>query len=309
MSLSSDYVQGLASNFASADFGDAEDMRPLGADFDIGGHGSSKPYTEAVDSLLQKHMDEIRGKSTAALNLSTTWRRRLKEFMSTRNNELLDYLKLSVQSHPVLGPGEILIRRFGNPQVSPTHASVRDMVLDLSGEDVIAELSTAVENFRGEGGLKDYAAATRLIYDEYRIAGDEVLKQQASLKAKLDRLDRIQGKIAVLFDIQENDETAQLMESTERYLKKVFEENQIEAEYKAVIAAYRRFAALRDIVLMSRSLLAQESEPICSICLNESVAFAVVPCGHTFCQTCVRRQHHQCYMCRGAIKDRVKLYF
>jgi hypothetical protein len=91
MSLSTDYIAGLASNFAAADFGDAEDMRPLAADFDIGGHGSSTPYTGAVDAILQKQMEEIRGKTAAALNLSTTWRRRLKEFMSTRNNELLDY--------------------------------------------------------------------------------------------------------------------------------------------------------------------------------------------------------------------------
>jgi hypothetical protein len=95
----------------------------------------------------------------------------------------------------------------------------------------------------------------------------------------------------------------------EGYLAKVFHDNVIEENYKKLIGAYRRFAVLRDVVTMSRSLLLQESEPICGICLAESVTFALTPCGHTYCQTCVRRQHAQCFMCRAAFKEKVKLFF
>lgn len=295
--------------FASADFGDAEDMRPLGAYFDIGGHGSSTPYTAALTGVLAKHTEEIKGKTMAALNLPSGWKKRLRDFIAMKNGDLLDFLKVSVNSHPTLGPAETLLRRFGNPSVSPSHPSVRDLVLDVSGTDHVAEMNKVLETFRGESPLKDYASQTRIIFDEYRTAGDEILSAQAALKMKLDRLDRIQGRITGLLEIEGNEKYGNLMEATEEYLKKVYEDSAIEADYKALVQAYRKFAVLRDIVTMSRALVAQENEPICSICLHEPVQYALSPCGHTFCQTCLRRQAPTCFMCRTAIKDRVKLYF
>ena len=129
------------------------------------------------------------------------------------------------------------------------------------------------------------------------------------MKGKLDRFDRIQGRIIHLFEIDPNESYDDLMKATEAYLKRVFEGNMIEDCYKTLIQAYRRFAILRDVVSMTRTLLAQESEPICSICLDESVSYVLTPCGHTLCQTCMRRQNGQCFMCRVIIKDKVKLFF
>ena len=99
------------------------------------------------------------------------------------------------------------------------------------------------------------------------------------------------------------------MKANEEYLEMIYKENQIEDDYKKVIEAYRRFVALRDVVMTSRGIVAQESEPLCSICLDEPVAFTLTPCGHTFCQTCIRRQNGTCFICRSAIRDKVKLYF
>jgi hypothetical protein len=299
------------SGYAPADFADAEDLRPLGAVFDIGGHGSMTPYSTAMNSVIQKHMDEIRQGVASTLNLPTGWKKRLREFISQKNNDLLDFLKLTPQNHPTLGPGEVILRRFGSPQVGPQHHSVREFVLDASGATAatIEEIEAALDAARTEGGFKGYVGQTRMLYEEYRKAGDEVLKAQAGLKVHLDRLDRVQGKLAGLFEIDANDKYEPLLKATEDYLRKIYEENKIEAEYEATIKAYRRFAALRDVVLMSRALTAQENEPICSICLQDPVVFAVSPCGHTYCQNCVRRQNNQCYMCRGPIKERVRLYF
>jgi hypothetical protein len=313
MSYGSPTLGGLSapSGFAPADFGDAEDMQPLGAAFDIGGNGSATPYSDAVGAMVTKHMDEIRGKTATALQLAAHWKKRLREFLNQKNTELLDFLSLRPSSHPAIGPGELLLRRFGNPQVTPSHPSVREFLMDVSGEDVIGEISTVLTKAAAAagGGLQGYAEQTRCLFEEYRVAGDAVLTQQAALKAKLDALDRVQGKLTGLFEIQPNSKFEPLAEATEAYLKLIFEENQIEKDYKALITAYRRFAAMRDTVTLSRTLLAQESEPICSICLNESVSFALVPCGHTFCATCMRRQNGTCYMCRNAIRDRVKLFF
>jgi len=181
--------------------------------------------------------------------------------------------------------------------------------VDNSGADHVPSINEAVDKARGqETGLKAHAIATQYIYEQYRQAGEEILLQQGLLKAKLDKLDRLQGRLSGLFEIDVNEAHTQLLESVEAYLKKVFEENQVSVEYGALIAAYKRFITLRDTVQMMRSS-AVESEPLCSICLSDTVSYTMTPCGHTFCQTCVRRQGNSCPMCRTAIKERVRIYF
>lgn len=296
-----------AGPYAPADFVDANEISP--AVFDIGGNGSATPYSNAVNAIVTKNHDEIKNKVVSAMNLANTWKRRLRDFMSKKNNELLEFLARAVPAHPVLGPAELLLRKFGNPQVTPTHASVRDMIIDISGASAIEELNASLLSVSGTSPLKDYAAQTVVIYDQYKEAGDAVLKAQQSLKCKLDKLDRIQGKISVLFEIEPNEKYEPLLKANEEYLQKIFDDSQIEEDYNAVIQAYRRFITLRDVVTMSRSAGLQEKEPLCSICLEESVSYTLTPCGHTFCQVCVRRQTNQCFICRTNVKERVRLYF
>lgn len=299
------------SGYAPADFEDADEVRPLSLMFDVGGHGSNTPYAAAVNAIIHKTADEAKAKAMALLNLPSGWKRHLREFINTKNNEILDFLKLSVPSHNVLGPGEILLRRFGNPQVTPNHPSVRDMIFDVSGaaEETLTEMNNLLDKFKDEGNLTNYANQTRVIYDEYRIAGDELLRQQQYLKATLDKFDRIQSRVTGLLEIEPNDKYQPLMEASEAYLKKIFDDNKIEENYNKLIQAYRRFITLRDVVTMSRSMLSYESEPLCSICLNETVSYTLSPCGHTLCNTCVKRQNGHCFMCRNPIKEKVKIYF
>jgi len=295
--------------FASADFDLAEDTMPTGAMLDIGGNGQPDPYSTAVTSILDKQFHEIREKTSASMYTSSQWKRRFRDFMAKKNNELLDFLKLSVPHHPTLGPGEMLLRRFGNPQVTPTHPSVRDFVLDGSGCPALEDINAALVALSGEAPLKDYIAQTQAIFEMYREAGEDALKAQAALKMKLDKLDRIQGKISGLFEIEPNETYEPLMQANEAYLKKVYDDTKIGEDYDKLVSAYRRFVALREVATTARTVLAQESEPLCSICLDETVAFALNPCGHTFCQTCIRKQNGVCFICRTHIKDKLKLFF
>jgi hypothetical protein len=299
-----------SAGFAPADFGSAEDSAPTAAMFDVGGHGQQNPYTLAVGGMLNKHIEEIRGKAVAAMNLNTSWKRRFREFMSKKNNDLIDFLKVEVPLHPVFGRGEILLRRFGNPQCTVTHPSVRDMILDISGETCIEEVNAAMTALSGSGPLKDLAAHITLIYDLYKEAGEAAIVAQNALKVKMDKLDKLQGKLANLFEIDVNEKYEALMEANEAYLKQVFHEANIETEYKAVVDAYRRFIILRDIVLLTKTHSAAENAPLCSICVEEGVSHALTPCGHTFCQNCIRKHtSNSCFICRANVRDKIRLYF
>ena len=91
--------------FSPADFGDAEDLRPTAAIFDIGGNGSLTPYTTATNAILSKHIDEIKQKTAAALTMPSGWKKRLRDFLAQKNTQLLDFLAVNVNSHPTLGKG------------------------------------------------------------------------------------------------------------------------------------------------------------------------------------------------------------
>ena len=295
--------------FASADFESADDSIPTAAFLDIGGNGQADPYSMAVGSILDKQFHEIREKSSTTLYNSSQWKRRFRDFMGKKNNDLLDFLKVTVAHHPTLGPGEVLLRRFGNPQVTPTHPSVRDFILDASGSPVDEEVNAALVALNGGTPINDYIVKTQGIFEMYREAGDEALKAQSLLKIKLDKLDRIQGKISGLFEIDQNENYEPLMQANEAYLKKVYEDTRIQEEYEKLVKAYRRFVTLREVATTARTVLAQESEPLCSICLEESVSFALNPCGHTFCQSCIKKQNGVCFICRTHIKDKLKIFF
>jgi len=295
--------------YASAAFGDAEDDRPAAITFDIGGNGSATPYTGAISGLLMKHLDEIRQKSAAAVGVPNGWKRKLRDFLATKNKDLMDFLSVSISSHPTLGRGEAILRKFGNVNLHPGHPSVRDLVLDASGADYTREVNEALMGLRTTDALKDYLVTMRHLFDQYREAGEEALRHETALRQKIDTLDKIQGRLIGLFDLEPNEMYDPLMKTTEDYLTRVFEKNQIGDEYRAFIEAYRKFITLRDVVLMSRAVQSHENEPLCTICLHEPVAYALTPCGHTFCSGCVKKQYANCFMCRSAIRDRVKLFF
>jgi len=46
----------------------------------------------------------------------------------------------------------------------------------------------------------------------------------------------------------------------------------------------------------------------CSICFNNPISYCCTPCGHTYCYVCINKTNN-CYICRGIIQNKLKLYF
>jgi hypothetical protein len=46
----------------------------------------------------------------------------------------------------------------------------------------------------------------------------------------------------------------------------------------------------------------------CIICLDNTISYCCVPCGHTYCYDCIDKTNN-CYICRGIIRNKIKLFF
>ena len=309
--MCSAYNPQITGEFSPADFEDAEDCRPPSAIFDIGGAGSATPYTTAINGIITKHADEIKQKAAAAIQTPATWRKRIRNFLNQKNTDLLDFLQLTVNSHPTLGKGEIILRKFGNISFRVDHPTIRDLVLDVSGNDYLAEISAILLSVRkGENAITDFVASVTTIYDQYREAGLEALNYETELKTKMTIFDNFQGKVAALFDLDPgSDKYFPLLQISEEYLGTIFEKNQIKDTYLKFIEAYRKFITLRDIVMLIRTVQSNENEPTCIICIQEAVVFCMNPCGHTYCQSCSQRQAGPCFVCRTPVKDKIRIFF
>jgi hypothetical protein len=298
--------QELYGDYAPADFGDADDNRPIGAFFDIGISQTTAPYTTAMNNVVQRHLFEVKQNTTPSIT-PNQWKRRFRDFIMTHTNDVLEFATKPLAKHPTLGPTEILIRKFSRPNFLPNHSSLRDIALDASGVDILTSIEQGLRQF--DHTLKGFQEQSRYLFDLFRGSLEEIIRQNTVLSTRLAVFDKAQSKIMGLLEGEQNEFFQPLAESTEKYLKKVFEDNQIEEVYKTMIEAYRKFFLLKDIVSLRRILDTSIEEPLCNICFQEQVQYAIAPCGHTYCGICIKKQFTSCYICRGPVRDRIRLYF
>lgn len=298
--------QEIYGDYAPADFGDADDNRPIAAFFDSGLSQPSAPYTTAMNNVVQRHLFEVK-QSTPSSITPNQWKRRFRDFIMTHTNDVLEFATKPLAKHPTLGPTEMLIRKFSRPNFIPNHSSLREIALDASGVDILSSIDQGLSQF--DHTLKGFQEQSRYLFELFRGSLEEIIRQNTVLATRLAVFDKAQSKILTLLEGEQNEFFQTLAETTEKYLKKVFEDNQIEEVYKTLIEAYRKFFLLKDIVSLRRLLDTSIEEPLCNICFQEQVQYTISPCGHTYCGTCIKKQFTSCYICRGAVRDRIRLYF
>ena len=61
-----------------------------------------------------------------------------------------------------------------------------------------------------------------------------------------------------------------------------------------------------------KNKLKNEDLTICSICMEEQIDCAFIPCGHTFCSKCIFKNstnsNLRCFMCRNEVFQYLKIY-
>ena len=307
-------TSGYGSGFASADFGDAEDNNPSGSFIEAFG-GNQDAIQGIVQQSLTRHLTEALPHTTSpSLGPSTqtnNWRKRLREMMIRQNETVLGFLTRPVADHPTIGPVESILRRYSFRQ-DIDNASIKTFkqLIDLSGTpftQIQGEIEACL-SAKGPSTSADMKKQFNALIELYKETGEKLMDAENQLKMRIEKMDKIQKRVSTVIELQTNDATAELTNALENYLKVSFRDMGIESQYKAVLALYQKHIALREAISVFK-IGNITSEPLCPVCLTDSVSSAISPCGHTFCGTCVKRMVNECGVCRGRIRDRLKLFF
>jgi Zinc finger, C3HC4 type (RING finger) len=271
-------------------------------------------YKTTVTNILSKHCAEIKTSSDEIVQpLSSISKKKLKELITKHNNDIFAFMARPEKTPNMLGLAETIFRRYGQdiPTIKGNNANtiLRDLNLDASVNSVAADFDESLKKYRGEGGLEDFIKQMRWIYNQYKNIGEEVLRLETILYQKIEMLDKLNNRLPLITSLQNNDELPELIESFSKYASSVFKSSNFEENYKELVEAYKKWNICRQIINTQSVFKNDTHESQCTICLTDPVTMAIVPCGHTFCGSCAKKQNTACYICRGTIRERIRLYF
>jgi Zinc finger, C3HC4 type (RING finger) len=292
--------------YAPADFADSEITRPSETYLDSGSQAPATIFSSAVTNTQATHFRDVRERHVNTATYAQSWKRKIRDLFHHGNEEVLGFLAKPLSAHPTLGRVEQLIRRYSKPDDERIRDKtiLRDLVADLSGTN----MNTMVEEVIGES-LHTFVGKIHKVYELYREILDQTCQADIRLRNKLHALDKIQPRLVTLMELGSAENTAELERQIELYLKSIYDQNNPEEDYKASLQLFKKFLVVKELVGMLRLSAGADREPICGICLNDTVLYAVVPCGHTYCDPCSKKQYTQCFMCRQTIRDRIKIFF
>jgi len=294
--------------YAPADFLDAEETRPTELILDPTGYGSTTPYTTVTMNSLSKHLQEVKEAQQNPATLQNNWKRKLREFLLTKHEDLFSFLTKNVPETSPLARVDTFMKRFGRPDFQSS--ATREKIIDMSGEgqSYMKTLDTDLKA-HGSSSYLEIIHQTKYIMDKYKETGEEIIRVEAILRTKLDILDKAQQKLLGIMELKQNTEFFPLLESIKMYLNSIYEDNKIEQSYKELVQLYKKLFFLRESMQFFWMFESAQREPLCAICFQDPVQYALSPCGHTFCNNCCKKQMMQCYICRNSVRERIKLYF
>ena len=303
--------------YASADFVSSELTQPASTYMETLG-GTHDAVQGVVQQTLQRHISEgipvnTSPRLTSFSQQHNNWRKRLREMMVKQDEEMLAFLFKPVTDHSHIGPAEKALRRFAMRQdvegstVKPLKAVLEDLS-GSAGELIQKEIEERLLT-KGPSSLLQLKHQVTALLDIYKETGEKLLECENQLKMRLEKMDKLQRQVSHIMELQTNDATQELIQAEENYLRLSFQGLSIEQHYKSLLHLYQKHYWLREAITLFKSGNQLTSEPNCPVCMHESVACAIVPCGHTFCLTCAKRMMAECCVCRGRIRDRMKIFF
>lgn len=276
--------------------------------------GNQTRYRSTVTNILSKHCTEVKLLSEEAVSTTSHLsKKKLKELIAKHNNELFSFMAQPDRPQQVLDRAEEILRKYEREQLASLRMQQKDPLADLnlnrSLDQAYQELDEGVRKLKGDGSLEDIQQQIRWLLNQYRTIGEEVLRLETILFQKMDMLDKLNQRLPLITTLADSPALTELIDSFTKYAKTIYDSSQFEETYINLVEQYKKWSICRQMLTVHQMMRQDAADPQCSICLLEPVACALVPCGHTFCGSCTKKQNTSCYICRSAIRERIRLYF
>ena len=305
-------VQGPSASpeYASVAWEEGESIPAFSLDTQVPGK-----YKSTVSNILSKHCAEVKGATDEIIQpVVSVSKKKLRELITKHNNEIFGFMAKPDKTPQIIGLAETIFRRYGHEVPSMkghnTGSILRDLNLDVSLDETVALFDEGLKKNRTiGGGLEEFMKQTRWIFTQYKNIGEEILRLETNLYQKIDLLDKLNSRCPMITSLANNEVLPELIDTFAKYADSVYKSSNIEENYKELVEAYKKWNICRQIISLHSNFRNEVHDPQCAICLTDPVTTAIVPCGHTFCGNCVKKQNTTCYICRGTIRERIKLYF
>ena len=127
--------------------------------------------------------------------------------------------------------------------------------------------------------------------------------------------------INIIKIIHSNQKIAYLNKENKRLLSLITEQNKTIEDKNLIITELEmhyyspRLLEIRQNIINALKIQLEDKIKIienltnkCTICYNTTISHCCVPCGHTYCYECINKTNN-CYICRGIIRNKIKLFF
>lgn len=191
-------------------------------------------------------------------------------------------------------------------------------VFNGSSKDFLPNLSvdlSGADFFKEEFGtdLATFKSTFNKVLESYHKSYFDLFDADGRLNSTVQKFTELSKQLNSILDLDVNDASLEVFKSLTKYLCEFFKKQNLKSSFDEFIKERKRFITLRDIIIRCKNTISYTDEPVlsppCSICMNEPVKTAFIPCGHTFCLGCAHKTLASCYICRTKIEKKLKLYF
>jgi len=158
----------------------------------------------------------------------------------------------------------------------------------------------------------DLKVKNKLVLDEYLLCLEQMFQSYNKIEEKLTELEELEHEFIALSCLDEDDGTTEfttLHSAIQEFIQKRYEKSTVAEDYMVFQKNYKRWKLLRGVVLQAHVAQDIQGGPYCSICTTERVNMVLNPCGHTYCNNCGQKQKSACFICRSAVKERLRIFF
>lgn len=282
--------------FASADFSDNDAGAGL-AKINVENLPEYRDIKLVVENLLQATLN---AKEDGVKSVSD-YKLELKKLLCVENLSLMESFLKPVEENDsytkILQISETLSNKMFNSYSKDIFQSLN---IDLSDNIVDFEQTIGIDSSLLRKVLDDFNK-------KYKESLENLFKADFDIRNALDQIQKIIKHVNIVTELDTNEITNELLGSVSKYIHKSIENIKLYDLFHNFISARKTFVAYRNLMQIKNVTEHVENEPICSICMAEPIKQVCVPCGHSFCNTCMSKQYI-CYICRCKVEKKIRLF-